>query len=97
MQIDVIIWATGYYYSFPFADPDDYPFNEWPLIASPDLGTAKMRPARVRGQRVHNLDSFQIFYFPEPSLSILGLPYFVVPCKVTSIILIQGTISLSWL
>jgi hypothetical protein len=89
-QVDTIIFATGYLYCFPFAPQTDAPFDRFPLTRAPPLSPPvldKPPPESVireptvalGGVRVHHLDSYDIFFLPEPTLAFLGLPTAVVP------------------
>jgi hypothetical protein len=112
-QVDTIIFATGYLFSFPFAHSSDAPFDKFPLTKPPpphslsppqahavvhdtsrpppslpdSVGVRTMPPTAVPlgGVRVHNLDSFDLFYVPEPTLAFLVLPLTVVPFPLTEI------------
>ncbi|KAG0149443.1 hypothetical protein CROQUDRAFT_74312 [Cronartium quercuum f. sp. fusiforme G11] len=64
-DVDLLFFATGYSYDFPFTHSSDLPWSETPLTSS--------------GRRVHHLDQFQTFYFPDPSFAHLALNTSVVP------------------
>ncbi|KAI5476080.1 dimethylaniline monooxygenase (N-oxide forming) [Pseudohyphozyma bogoriensis] len=64
-NVDTILFATGYLYSFPFADPTSAPFNTHPLTL-PLPGSTDL----TSGRRVHHLDERQIFYLPDPTLAL---------------------------
>lgn len=66
--MDTILFATGYLFSFPFAHPTDAPFDRHPLTKE-----------RKGGLRVHHLDSRDCFYYPDPTLALLCLPFLVLP------------------
>ncbi|KAM0755374.1 FAD/NAD(P)-binding domain-containing protein [Meredithblackwellia eburnea MCA 4105] len=70
--VQVIIFATGYHFSFPFASPANAPFSTHPLI---ELNS----PLYSTGSRVFHLDSRQTFYLPDPTLTFLGLQTMVIP------------------
>ncbi|GAA6037137.1 hypothetical protein JCM8097_008754 [Rhodosporidiobolus ruineniae] len=93
-DVEVIMFATGYYFAFPFAHPSDAPFSSHPLTYAPTLpNTApsseatvattqpapRGEPSRHGGLRVHHLDDRALFYMPDTSLAFLGLPYLVIP------------------
>ena len=61
----VILFATGYLYSFPFVRPDDEPFSSAPLIDAPAKGERPHAAASVS-----NLDAAQLFYVPDPTLAL---------------------------
>ncbi|KAI5480948.1 dimethylaniline monooxygenase (N-oxide forming) [Pseudohyphozyma bogoriensis] len=72
-NVDTIIFATGYYFSFPFANPSHEPFASNPL-------TIPVPFARDNGgHRIHHLDERQLFYLPDPTLSFLATQILVVP------------------
>ncbi|KAK4700013.1 hypothetical protein P7C70_g6239, partial [Phenoliferia sp. Uapishka_3] len=76
-DVDHIIFATGYLYSFPFADHTQAPFSSHPLTVSPFPSCSPASPSG--GLRVHNLDRRQLFYLPDPTLSFICLPLGVIP------------------
>ncbi|GAA5848573.1 hypothetical protein JCM8547_004556 [Rhodosporidiobolus lusitaniae] len=92
-DVDSIIFATGYFFSFPFLHPTDAPFSSHPLTYAPPLPNPapafkqtiatehppRGAPSRYGGLRVHNLDDRMTFYLPDPTLCFLGLPYLVIP------------------
>ena len=63
-NIDVVIYCTGYEYSFPFCKNEKFPEGETIVHTS--------------GRRVNNLYK-QCIHKGMPSLSFVGLPYSVVP------------------
>ncbi|KAK4701314.1 hypothetical protein P7C70_g4917, partial [Phenoliferia sp. Uapishka_3] len=76
-DVDLIMFATGHLYSFPFASPLHAPFTTHPLTISPF--PACSTPCPPGGLRVHNIDRRQLFYLPSPTLSFLALPLLVIP------------------
>ncbi|GAA6009029.1 hypothetical protein JCM10207_004071 [Rhodosporidiobolus poonsookiae] len=93
-DVEVIMFATGYFFSFPFLPPTAAPFSSFPLTYAPPLPHAapgssetvstttpapRGEPSRHGGLRVHNLDDRGLFYLPDPTLAFLGLPYLVIP------------------
>ncbi|KDN39238.1 FAD/NAD(P)-binding domain-containing protein [Tilletiaria anomala UBC 951] len=93
-QIDVIIFATGFAYDFPFLDQSKPPFCSHPLVPMPpprELLTAA--DAAALRARVHapfrrqwptapalaNLDDWQLCYRFDGSLAVLGAPVRIVP------------------
>ncbi|BGP22800.1 flavin dependent monooxygenase [Rhodotorula toruloides] len=81
-DVDTIIFATGYFFSFPFLSPTDAPFSSHPLTYAPSLPSSPDLhgpPSAKGGLRVHNLDERMTFYLPDTSLAFLGLPYLVIP------------------
>ncbi|KAJ3355016.1 hypothetical protein HDU83_004187 [Entophlyctis luteolus] len=76
-NVDTILFATGYYFSFPFASPRHAPFDKWPLTKAVPLPDGRVAAATRDdgGLRVHNLDSRDIFYLPDPTLALIGLPF----------------------
>lgn len=91
-DVDVIMCATGYWFSFPFMRPTEAPFADHPVTFAPPRpsepeGTAP-RPSAKGGLRIHHLDDRMLFYLPDPSLAFLGLPYLVrVRCQVPRLVL----------
>ncbi|MBW0491967.1 hypothetical protein O181_031682 [Austropuccinia psidii MF-1] len=86
-DVDLICFATGYLYSFPFCHDSDSPWKANPLICVPSplagcasdiLENADSSYPRA-GLRVHNIDENQIFYYPDPSFAFLVLNTQVVP------------------
>ncbi|KDE06671.1 hypothetical protein MVLG_03018 [Microbotryum lychnidis-dioicae p1A1 Lamole] len=73
-DVDVIIFATGYYLAFPFCSPSNEPFATHPLTKAPEGGL-----------RVHHLDDRDLFYLPDPTLALVGLPYLVLPFSLAQI------------
>ncbi|GAA5881975.1 hypothetical protein JCM3774_002558 [Rhodotorula dairenensis] len=86
-DVDSIIFATGYYFSFPFLSPKDAPFSSAPITyAPPRPGDGGPRPtAEEGGLRVHHLDDRMLFYLPDPTLAFLALPYLVIPFPLAQI------------
>lgn len=92
LQPDIVIFATGYLYAFPFYSQNDFPFHSFPLTKIPplpenyvasDLETHVSYPPG--GLRVHNLDKhFQTFFHPDPTLAFVALSRMVVPCKLNA-------------
>ncbi|GAA5885442.1 hypothetical protein JCM6882_009622 [Rhodosporidiobolus microsporus] len=93
-DVEVIMFATGYLFSFPFLRPTDAPFSACPLTYSIPLPSAapgaeetvattkpapRGEPSRRGGLRVHNLDDRMLFYLADPTLAFLALPYLVIP------------------
>ncbi|GAA5830317.1 hypothetical protein JCM11251_001304 [Rhodosporidiobolus azoricus] len=92
-DVDVIMFATGYLFSFPFLHPTDAPFSSAPLTYSVPLCSAhgavdsiattgtssRGEPSRRGGLRIHNLDDRMLFYLADPTLAFLALPYLVIP------------------
>lgn len=89
VNVETVIFATGYLYSFPYAKTEDFPFSSFPLTKTPPLPETYVKPEveapidpPVGGARVHNLDEeFQIFYYPDPTLAFICLGRQVVPCE----------------
>lgn len=95
VEADVIIWATGFWRSLPYIDASRQPFCDYPLV--PELG-AKLRhpneatPLTVFGSDIlrgasclTNLDDWQIFYEPDKTLALLGVPVNVIPFPFTHV------------
>ncbi|GAA5957607.1 hypothetical protein JCM3765_001453 [Sporobolomyces pararoseus] len=94
-DVDTIIFATGYYFSFPFLRSTDAPWSEHPVTRPPTVSvtvdprgeTASLQStAPVEGGlRLHNLDDRFLFYLPDPSAVFLCLPYLVIPFPLAQI------------
>ncbi|RAO70504.1 uncharacterized protein BHQ10_006516 [Talaromyces amestolkiae] len=86
-DVDVIIFATGYVARFEFCRESDAPFNKAPLVHHPDTPPGSRRPPKNSvdqadlegGHRVHNLDAYQLFYLPDPTLAFLVLHAEAIP------------------
>lgn len=88
-DVDLLCFATGYLYSFPFCRSDDRPWKDHPLTKtlSPSSLSQSNHPAPhqtsnhklIGGVRVHHLDQTQTFYYPDPSFAFLVLNTQVVP------------------
>ena len=61
----MILFATGYLYSFPFALPGDEPFASSPLTDAPTDNEGPHAAASVS-----NLDAAQLFYRPDSTLAL---------------------------
>ncbi|GAA5978123.1 hypothetical protein JCM10908_004237 [Rhodotorula pacifica] len=90
-DVDIIMFATGFIYSYPFADATSEPFKSFPLTR-PLTDTAaasslEHQPSdeNVAGMRVHNLDDRLLFYLPDPTLVVLTAPYLVIPFPLAQI------------
>lgn len=74
------VFATGYRYSYNFADVAHEPFKSFPLTRrTADIPTSESSEETAPGMRVHNLDDRLLFYLPDPTLAILTAPYLVSP------------------
>lgn len=79
LEIDTIIWATGYLYTFPYLDHSVEPFASHPVI--PEKGddyTEVVNDCRAASVP-HNLDDWFLFYRHDQSICFLGLPNKIVP------------------
>lgn len=90
LQVDTVIFATGYLYSFPHCSDEDFPFSDHPLVKTPPVPADAERPNDLSfiaeypegGLQVHNLDAdYQTFYYPDPTLAFLCLNKNVIPCE----------------
>jgi hypothetical protein len=93
LDVDIVIFATGYLYSFPHYSSEDLPFSAFPLIKTPPLPANFHQPQDLHsdyeypegGLQVHNLDAqYQTFYYPDPTLAFLCLNKNVIPCTLVS-------------
>ncbi|QKX55395.1 uncharacterized protein TRUGW13939_02488 [Talaromyces rugulosus] len=86
-DIDVIIFATGFVARFEFCHSSDAPFDNAPLVHRPQVPPGSRRPSKdlvdqadlEGGHRVHNLDAYQLFYLPDPTLVLLLLHAEAIP------------------
>ncbi|OKL61516.1 hypothetical protein UA08_03105 [Talaromyces atroroseus] len=86
-DIDAIIFATGFVARFEFCHSSDAPFDKAPLVRRPDVPAGSRRPPKdlvdqadlEGGHRVHNLDAYQLFYLPDPTLAFLLLHAEAIP------------------
>ncbi|SYW81336.1 related to FMO1 - flavin-containing monooxygenase [Ustilago bromivora] len=90
--IEVIIFATGYSYDFPYLPQDQPPFDKKPLIPLPPNASEKsgeeggdyIPPSRT-APFLTNLDDWSLFYGPDPSICVLGAPIRIVPMPLTHV------------
>lgn len=88
-DVEVIIFATGYSYDFPYLPQDVAPFDTKPLIPSPppqqevELGGEVYSPPSRTAPFLTHLDDWSLFYSPDPSLCVLGAPIRIVPMPFT--------------
>lgn len=95
LRVDVIVWATGFWRTLPFVDHSKAPFAAQPLVAAPGTTVAvddTPAPKTTASQPdVHgalaltNLDDWQIFYEPDPSLALLGVPTHIIPFPLSQV------------
>lgn len=94
-DVDLVCFATGYLYHFPFCQERPSPWKDHPLTrppptpttSDPTPGTSTLTHPHshrnhrhfIGGLRVHNLDQNQIFYYPDPSPGCLVLNTQVAP------------------
>lgn len=67
--IKAIVFATGYLFSYPFAQGP--PFDKYPLTTS--VAPASNGLPAAGGQDILNLNNSDTFYLPDPTLAIIGL------------------------
>ncbi|GAA5878343.1 hypothetical protein JCM16303_002741 [Sporobolomyces ruberrimus] len=86
-DVDTIIFATGYYFSFPFLHSSDAPWSSHPITRPPPTpSSSSSSTAPVEGGlRLHNLDDRFLFYLPDPTIVFLCLPYLVIPFPLAQI------------
>ena len=88
LNVDTIVWATGFWRSMPFLNQNNPPFDKNPLIPFP--GTPFTCPpnenVNVFGNKdvsgtttLTNMDDWQIFYKPDPTMAIIGAPIHNIP------------------
>lgn len=90
--IEVMIFATGYSYDFPYLPQDQPPFDKKPLIPLPlnaseksgEEGGDYIPPSRT-APFLTNLDDWSLFYAPDPSICVLGAPIRIVPMPLTHV------------
>ncbi|RUS16659.1 hypothetical protein BC937DRAFT_90946 [Endogone sp. FLAS-F59071] len=68
-EVDIIVAATGYLFSFPFLSH---------LATPPDVSSPTPTTLVTNGLVVHNLYRY-LFYIPNPTLCFIGLPLRIVP------------------
>lgn len=76
-DIDVLVWATGFMYSFPFFDQDEPPFAGAPLYKKD--GHTRVAQDASAASVIHELDDWMLTYRPDPTLCFLGVPNRIVP------------------
>jgi hypothetical protein len=68
VQVDAVIWGTGYVYKYDFLAPSE-----------PELSTDDLYPLVASGgKKVSNL-YYHLFSTMDPTLSFIGLPFMVAP------------------
>jgi hypothetical protein len=76
-DIDVIIYATGYYYSFPFLKEEDRPWNDPNFRVLDDTITPDEAPRRdaggLKALSVNALDALFLFLEQDRSIAFIGL------------------------
>ncbi|KAJ9093065.1 hypothetical protein QFC21_006558 [Naganishia friedmannii] len=89
-DIDVIIFATGYLYYYPFLKRADYPWNrqsetvldgvvgEVDVLAGGDAEGGKDMGG-LQGLGMRQMDELMLFLKNDRSIAFIGLPYQVVP------------------
>ncbi|KAK4058643.1 monooxygenase [Microbotryomycetes sp. JL221] len=73
-DVDVILFATGYYFEFPFCHSTDEPWSSAPLVHKP---TSQID--NIGSIRPHNLDQRDLFYVPDSTCAVLCTQYLVLP------------------
>lgn len=75
-DVTVILFATGYLYSYPFCHEEDEPFKSHPLTSTPALPSGSGSPTLPNsvpypsgGLVTQNLDKLHLFYCPYVSLA----------------------------
>lgn len=96
LDVDVIVWGTGFWRALPYIDHAVEPFKSRPLVAQPGQGVhfqqnAADKPEISASPQVGgascttNLDDWQIFYEPDKSVALLGVPTHVIPFALTQV------------
>ncbi|KPV75868.1 uncharacterized protein RHOBADRAFT_52884 [Rhodotorula graminis WP1] len=79
-DVDTIMFATGYYFSFPFLSPAHEPFKSHPITYSPTPSGERGAPSGAEGGiRMHGLDDRFLFLLADPTMAFLALPYLTIP------------------
>ncbi|GAA5845715.1 hypothetical protein JCM9279_006082 [Rhodotorula babjevae] len=79
-DVDTIVFATGYYFSFPFLSPEHEPFKTHPVTYSPTKDGGRGEPSGAEGGiRMHGLDDRFLFLLADPTMAFLALPYLTIP------------------
>ena len=100
-DVDIVIFATGYAYDFPFLDQQLAPFADAPLIPTASATTRKNSSGSSEGHDgaggcayvpphptagwLSHLDDWSLFYAPDASLCVLGAPVRIVPMPFTQV------------
>lgn len=76
-EADVIVWATGYLYRYPFLKS----IPKYEQINEPKLRVLKWGDFKLTEEGDTLVPELfqQLFYIPEPSLVFVGLPYKIAP------------------
>lgn len=75
ISAEVVVYATGYLYSYPFFD--GAPFTKHPVTKS--LAPAEEGIPAAGGQTITNLTPDDVFYAPDPTLAFIGLREYHIP------------------
>ncbi|GAA5894041.1 hypothetical protein JCM8208_002329, partial [Rhodotorula glutinis] len=79
-DVDTVMFATGYYFSFPFLSPSHEPFKSHPVTYSPTKSGQRGAPSGAEGGiRMHGLDDRFLFLLADPTMAFLALPYLTIP------------------
>lgn len=70
-DVDTLVFATGYLYSYPFFPDNKAPWDKYPVTTA--LATASNGLPRAGGQDIRNLNTSDTFYEPDPTLAFIGL------------------------
>ncbi|KAL1408545.1 monooxygenase [Vanrija albida] len=76
--VDVIFYATGYLFSYPFCH-EQPPFNSQPVTAALSPAEKDKGIPKAGGHTITNLDPSETFYAPDPTLALINLHYLVNP------------------
>lgn len=77
LDIDVIVWATGFLYSLPFGLDGDA-LDTRPMLPKPSKDIRCAPEAHAASVLLH-LDDWLLFYKHAPNLCFLGIPSRIVP------------------
>ncbi|KAG7548997.1 hypothetical protein FFLO_03110 [Filobasidium floriforme] len=90
-DIDVIIFATGFYYQLPFAKSEDAPWNE-KRVCEETVGDVDVldevngwEKGGIQGLAIKELDEIKLFLRGDRTCAFIALPYLVVPFPLAEI------------
>lgn len=70
--VDVIFYATGYLFSYPFCHEQE-PFASQPVTVALSPPEKEQGIPKAGGKTITNLDQSETFYAPDPTLALINL------------------------